>query len=223
MRCHPHGCRSMACAVVLTDAGARIGSLSTKPLEDDSGSGARHRVFRTIRRVGSRRAAAGGRAPRIRWRAGQPAFGPEQPSVSVAPGASGPATVRRPSGEIPERPNGPDCKSGGSAFGGSNPPLPTISIPSAPPVFVHRPARDERDPCRSRSRGWYPFRGLERPLTRPRARIVSAVCAPASSRPRSARALRPAAYVPRKIRSRGGVRPDRARSEPARAAGVAQW
>ena len=30
-------------------------------------------------------------------------------------------------GEIPERPNGPDCKSGGSAFGGSNPPLPTTT------------------------------------------------------------------------------------------------
>ena len=29
-------------------------------------------------------------------------------------------------GEIPEWPKGTDCKSVGSAFGGSNPPLPTI-------------------------------------------------------------------------------------------------
>ncbi len=29
-------------------------------------------------------------------------------------------------GEIPERSNGADCKSVGDAFGGSNPPLPTL-------------------------------------------------------------------------------------------------
>ena len=29
-------------------------------------------------------------------------------------------------GKVPERSNGPDCKSGGDAFGGSNPSLPTI-------------------------------------------------------------------------------------------------
>jgi hypothetical protein len=29
-------------------------------------------------------------------------------------------------GEVPERSKGPDCKSGGDAFGGSNPPLSTI-------------------------------------------------------------------------------------------------
>ena len=34
-------------------------------------------------------------------------------------------TGHRAQGEIPERPNGPDCKSGGNTFGGSNPPLPT--------------------------------------------------------------------------------------------------
>ena len=31
-------------------------------------------------------------------------------------------------GEIPEWPNGADCKSVGNAFGGSNPPLPTFII-----------------------------------------------------------------------------------------------
>ncbi len=30
-------------------------------------------------------------------------------------------------GEVPERPKGTDCKSVGTAFGGSNPPLSTIS------------------------------------------------------------------------------------------------
>gem|GEM_PF-5580370 len=30
-------------------------------------------------------------------------------------------------GEIPERSNGADCKSVGEAFGGSNPPLPTLT------------------------------------------------------------------------------------------------
>jgi hypothetical protein len=30
-------------------------------------------------------------------------------------------------GEIPERSNGVDCKSIGKAFGGSNPPLPTLN------------------------------------------------------------------------------------------------
>ena len=29
-------------------------------------------------------------------------------------------------GEVPERSKGPDCKSGGDAFGGSNPPLSTM-------------------------------------------------------------------------------------------------
>ena len=31
-------------------------------------------------------------------------------------------------GEVPERPKGSDCKSDGSAFGGSNPPLSTIQV-----------------------------------------------------------------------------------------------
>lgn len=31
-------------------------------------------------------------------------------------------------GEIPERSNGADCKSVGEAFGGSNPPLPTLKF-----------------------------------------------------------------------------------------------
>ena len=31
-------------------------------------------------------------------------------------------------GEIPERSNGADCKSVGEAFGGSNPPLPTLTL-----------------------------------------------------------------------------------------------
>ena len=30
-------------------------------------------------------------------------------------------------GEVPERPKGADCKSVGNAFGGSNPPLSTIT------------------------------------------------------------------------------------------------
>ena len=33
-------------------------------------------------------------------------------------------------GEIPEWPKGTDCKSVGSAFGGSNPPLPTKGMES---------------------------------------------------------------------------------------------
>ena len=31
-------------------------------------------------------------------------------------------------GEVPERPKGADCKSAGTAFGGSNPPLSTIKF-----------------------------------------------------------------------------------------------
>ena len=31
-------------------------------------------------------------------------------------------------GEVPERPKGADCKSAGTAFGGSNPPLSTIEF-----------------------------------------------------------------------------------------------
>ena len=31
-------------------------------------------------------------------------------------------------GEVPKRSNGADCKSVGAAFGGSNPPLPTIDV-----------------------------------------------------------------------------------------------
>src|SRR6266850_5298671 len=37
------------------------------------------------------------------------------------------ASALRTRGEMPERPIGPDCKSGGTAFEGSNPPLPTTS------------------------------------------------------------------------------------------------
>ena len=52
------------------------------------------------------------------------------------------------SGEVPERPNGPDCKSGGFTFGGSNPPLPTTAPcrcppPSRRPSRAPLPGRDE--------------------------------------------------------------------------------
>jgi hypothetical protein len=54
-----------------------------------------------------------------------------------SPSIGSEATINRGSiigsGEIPERSNGADCKSVGEAFGGSNPPLPTLR--SAKPDF----------------------------------------------------------------------------------------
>ena len=38
--------------------------------------------------------------------------------------------MRQSGGGIPERPNGPDCKSGGEAFAGSNPASPTFLLVS---------------------------------------------------------------------------------------------
>ena len=55
-----------------------------------------------------------------RWRSS----GVEQLICNQLVGGSNPLASSS-SGEIPKRSTGPDCKSGGIAFGGSNPPLPT--------------------------------------------------------------------------------------------------
>lgn len=66
---------------------------------------------------------------RTRFGANGSALGPEDQNLHVRSRSSRPHVPA--GGEIPERPNGPDCKSGGSAFGGSNPPLPTMTFVGA--------------------------------------------------------------------------------------------
>jgi hypothetical protein len=90
--------------------------METRQLEDDTGAERLHRVA-SSRRTPVRARACDSLAERLR-----------QHRASSTPAARrgfAVCTQRSPNGEVPEWPNGPDCKSGGYAFGGSNPPLPT--------------------------------------------------------------------------------------------------
>ena len=63
--------------------------------------------------------------------------------------------ISKDSGEIPERPKGSDCKSDGSAFGGSNPPLPIgrSAAREADTLDGQHPPRWERESEQESERG----------------------------------------------------------------------